>query len=76
MVKPFDVQPVDASFGAVVTGLRLAELDEPTWTALHDTWLKYALLMRGTNWDKAEAQRVAAILESAARDIASGAPHD
>jgi DNA-binding PadR family transcriptional regulator len=40
--------------------------------AMHS--LKYALLMRGTNWDKAEAQRVAAILENAARDIASGAP--
>jgi DNA-binding PadR family transcriptional regulator len=38
--------------------------------------LKYALLMRGTRWDKTEAQRVAAILENAARDIASGAPHD
>lgn len=38
--------------------------------------LKYALLMRGTNWDKAEAQRVAAILESAARDIASGSSRD
>jgi len=36
--------------------------------------LKYALLMRGTRWDKAEARRVAAILENAARDIASGAP--
>ena len=36
--------------------------------------LKYALLMRGTRWDKAEAQRVATILENAARDIASGAP--
>jgi DNA-binding PadR family transcriptional regulator len=36
--------------------------------------LKYALLMRGTRWDKTEAQRVATILENAARDIASGAP--
>lgn len=36
--------------------------------------LKYALLMRGTRWDKAEAQRVATILENAARDIASGVP--
>lgn len=40
--------------------------------AMHS--LKYALLMRGTRWDKAEAQRVASILEKAARDIASGAP--
>src|SRR6185437_13888188 len=42
MAKPFDVQPVDASFGAVITGLRLPELDEPTWRSLHDTWLQYA----------------------------------
>src|SRR5262249_2808526 len=45
MAKPFDVQPVDASFGAVITGLRLPELDEPTWKALHATWLDYALLI-------------------------------
>lgn len=38
--------------------------------------LKHALLMRGVSWDKAEAQRVAAILEAAARDIAAGAPRD
>ena len=45
MSKPFDVQPVDASFGAVITGLRLAERDEPTWKALHEAWLEYALLI-------------------------------
>ena len=28
MAQAFDVQPVDASFGAVVTGIRLPELDE------------------------------------------------
>lgn len=38
--------------------------------------LKHALLMRGTDWDKAEAQRVAAILERAASEIASGARRD
>ena len=45
MAKPFDVQPVDASFGAVVTGIRIADLDEPTWRSLHDAWLQYALLI-------------------------------
>jgi DNA-binding PadR family transcriptional regulator len=34
--------------------------------------LKHALLMRGADWDEAEAARVAAILERAARDIATG----
>ena len=45
MVQAFRVQPVDASFGAVVTGIKLPEIDQATWKALHDTWLKYALLI-------------------------------
>lgn len=38
--------------------------------------LKHALLMRGTVWNKAEAQRVAAIMERAANEIAAGGSHD
>lgn len=38
--------------------------------AMHE--LKHALLMRATKWDKAEAERIVAILERAAREIASG----
>jgi alpha-ketoglutarate-dependent taurine dioxygenase len=45
MVQPFDVQPVDASFGAVITGIRLAEIDHATWQALHAAWLDHALLI-------------------------------
>ena len=45
MANLFNVQPVDASFGAVVTGLRLPGLDQSTWHALHDTWLQHALLI-------------------------------
>jgi len=41
----FQAEPLDASFGAVVTGLRLAELDEPTFAALYNTWLDHALLI-------------------------------
>ncbi|OOG41749.1 PadR family transcriptional regulator [Rhodanobacter sp. C06] len=37
--------------------------------------LKHALLMR-TSWDKAEAERVAAVLERAASEIATGRPQD
>ncbi|GAB3792127.1 PadR family transcriptional regulator [Dyella agri] len=37
--------------------------------------LKHALLMR-MSWDKAEAERVAAVLQRAASEIASGRPHD
>lgn len=33
------------SFGAVVTGLKLAELDEASWRDLHAAWLEHALLI-------------------------------
>jgi alpha-ketoglutarate-dependent taurine dioxygenase len=45
MARGFDVQPLDASFGAVVSGPKLAELDDADWRALYDTWLEYALLV-------------------------------
>ncbi len=41
----FEVKPLDATFGAVVTGLKLAALDEAEFAALYDTWLEYALLV-------------------------------
>ena len=42
---PFHVEPLEATFGAVVTGLRLAELDEAAFAALYRTWLDHALLI-------------------------------
>src|SRR5258708_10213684 len=45
MARPLSVEPVDATFGAVVTGFRIAELDDHTWQELYSTWLKYALLI-------------------------------
>jgi alpha-ketoglutarate-dependent taurine dioxygenase len=39
------IEPLDASFGAVVTGFRIAALDEPTWRALYAAWLQHALLI-------------------------------
>lgn len=45
MARSFDVTPVDASFGAVITGLKLTDLDEGTWRDLYATWLQYALLI-------------------------------
>ena len=44
-LSPFKVQPLDASFGAVVTNLRLAELSEVEFAKLYRTWLDYALLI-------------------------------
>ena len=41
----FDIEPVDATFGAVVTGVDLRSIDEAAFDALHRTWLEYALLI-------------------------------
>jgi len=43
--RPFSLEPLPATFGAVVRGLRLADLDEATFAALYDAWLEYALLV-------------------------------
>ena len=45
MTRAFDIEPLDATFGAVVTGLKLAALDDAAWHELYATWLKYALLI-------------------------------
>lgn len=43
--QSFTVEPIDATFGAKITGLRLAELDQETFDALYALWLVYALLV-------------------------------
>ncbi|MCZ6656676.1 MAG: TauD/TfdA family dioxygenase [Gammaproteobacteria bacterium] len=45
MSTSLNVKPCDATFGAVVTGLRLAELADDTFAELYETWLEYALLI-------------------------------
>jgi alpha-ketoglutarate-dependent taurine dioxygenase len=40
-----DVEPLEATFGAIVRGVQLRDLDDGTWTALHETWIEYALLI-------------------------------
>ena len=44
-VKNFEIEPLDATFGAVVTGLRLTQLAAATFAQLYETWLEYALLL-------------------------------
>jgi len=45
-VRSFTLTPIEASsFGAVVTGLKLAKIDAETFSALYDAWLEYALLI-------------------------------
>lgn len=43
--QTFDVQPLDATFGAVVTGRKLAELTDAELAELYALWLEYALLV-------------------------------
>jgi alpha-ketoglutarate-dependent taurine dioxygenase len=43
--QPFTLQPLDATFGAVVTGLKLAEISDAAFEALYRTWLDHALLV-------------------------------
>jgi alpha-ketoglutarate-dependent taurine dioxygenase len=45
MPRTFDIEPIDATFGAVVTGLKVATIDDATFRELHDAWLRYALLV-------------------------------
>lgn len=43
--QPFDLVPLDASFGASVNGIELRSIDDATFDALHEAWLEYALLI-------------------------------
>jgi alpha-ketoglutarate-dependent taurine dioxygenase len=45
VARVFDIEPLDATFGAVVRGVRLAALDHSTWCDLYAAWLEYALLI-------------------------------
>ncbi|HKI74265.1 MAG TPA: TauD/TfdA family dioxygenase [Pseudomonadales bacterium] len=45
MATTFDVAPLPATFGAVVTGIRLADIDDATFSKLYGVWLEYALLI-------------------------------
>jgi len=40
-----EVTPLDATFGAVVRGVCLADLDSASFDRLYETWLEYALLI-------------------------------
>ncbi len=41
----FDIKPLDATFGAVVTGVELRSIDGAAFEALRETWLEYGLLL-------------------------------
>jgi len=45
VARVFNIEPLDATFGAVVRGVKLAALGDATWLDLHAAWLDYALLI-------------------------------
>ena len=45
MTHAFEIKPLDATFGAIVSGIKLSSLDDATWRDLYATWLDYALLI-------------------------------
>jgi alpha-ketoglutarate-dependent taurine dioxygenase len=45
MAKDIRIEPIDATFGAVVTNLDLRDVDDAAVRALHAEWLRYALLI-------------------------------
>src|SRR5215210_4290335 len=70
-----DLQPLDATFGAVVRDIELRALDDRTWEALHDAWLEYVLLIFPGQYLTREEQDVFARrfgdLEFAAKPISN-----
>lgn len=40
-----DLDPLDATFGAIVYGVELRALDDATWRALREAWIEYGLLI-------------------------------
>lgn len=46
MAGKLEIEPLrDTTFGAIVHGIRVAELDAARFAALYDAWLEYALLI-------------------------------
>jgi alpha-ketoglutarate-dependent taurine dioxygenase len=54
----FKVEPLETTFGAVLTGLKLAQLDDETFSRLYETWLEYALLIFPDQHLSVEEQQV------------------
>jgi alpha-ketoglutarate-dependent taurine dioxygenase len=45
MPRHFDIEPLDATFGAVIRGIKVADINDSVFRELHATWLQYALLI-------------------------------
>jgi alpha-ketoglutarate-dependent taurine dioxygenase len=54
------IEAVDATLGAIVTGVALAELDDATWAEIHAAFLTYGVLVfPGQHLDSAAQERFA-----------------
>lgn len=53
----FHVEPLESTFGAIITDIVLADMDEPTFQRLYQVWLDYALLIFPAQHLSAEDQR-------------------
>jgi alpha-ketoglutarate-dependent taurine dioxygenase len=40
-----ELEPLDATFGAIIRGVEVRSLDDPTWQAVHEAWLEYGVLI-------------------------------
>jgi alpha-ketoglutarate-dependent taurine dioxygenase len=68
-----EVVPLDSTLGAVVTGVRLAELDDETWPEIEAAFHRYAVLVfpdqhLSTDDQKAFARRFGPLEEQLATD--------
>ena len=45
MVTTLDLEPIDATFGAVVHGISLRHVDDDTTRAIEEAWLEHGLLI-------------------------------
>ncbi len=52
----FELQPIDATFGAILRGQRLAALDDAGFAELYELWLEHALLIFPDQWMSNEEQ--------------------
>ena len=52
----FDIEPINATFGAVLRGERLVTLDDAGFEELYALWLEHALLVFPDQWMSNEEQ--------------------
>ncbi len=50
------IESLDASFGAVITGVSLANLDDETWAVVYDAWITYGLVVAPEQFLTADQQ--------------------